>query len=651
DGGLEIRLAPGWHIYWRTPGAAGLPPAITWQGSRNLKGAPISWPAPLRIPLDGLQSYGYEGTVVLPIALRLAQPGAPLHLRATVDYMVCRNICVPRHAVLGLALPSGIALPGPVAALIAAARSRVPGDLARLGLTLVRAAAVPAGARRSDLVLTFAGRTASLIAPDLFVEGLPQGAPGPPHLMAGDEPGRAILVLRGIEAPATVLAGRLLKFTLTDGPDRAATFAARPVPAAAIAGAALLPFGVLALAFLGGLILNVMPCVLPVLALKIMAVAGLAGAERRVARLELLTTAGGVLAGFAVLAAALIALKAAGAAVGWGIQFQQPWFLAAMTMVMVLFAADLWGWVTIAAPRSVAAVAVRSHHRSRRLSAFLAGAFATLLATSCSVPFVGTAVGFALARGPAQILAILFAMGLGLAAPYLLGAAAPGLVTLLPRPGQWMVRLARLFGVFLLGTAFWLLLVLLRAAGWIAAGSVAGLAVLLLGLLFWRHRFGGRHVALRRLSSAAASLALIGAIVVPGIAAAPPSPQAAAGTAWRPFTRAALAGGLADGKVVLVDVTAAWCLVCQVNAATVLDRAPVAEALAAPGVVLLRADWTRPDPAITRYLQSFGRYGVPLDVVYGPAIPAGIVLPDLVTSGEVLRALQSAAGARRAAER
>ncbi len=611
DAGLEIRLAAGWHVYWRTPGAAGLPPAIAWQGSQNLGGARISWPAPHRYALDGLQSYGYEGIVVLPIAVRLDRPGAPLVLRATVDYTACRNICVPYRAVLDLALPPGIALPGPEAALIAAARARVPGDLARLGVMLARAELVPAGAERSDLVLGLTGRVAALVHPDLFVEGLARGAPGPPEIVGNR------LILHGIEAPAAVLAGTNLTFTLTDGPYRAATFEARPV----LAAAGLIPIEVLAIAFLGGLILNVMPCVLPVLALKLMALAGLGGAERRVARRALLTTAGGVLAGFAVLAGGLMALKAAGTAVGWGIQFQQPWFLAAMTMVMVVFAADLWGWITITLPQG------------------FAGAFATLLATSCSVPFVGTAVGFALARGPAQIFAIFLAMGLGLAAPYLLGAAAPGLVTLLPRPGRWMVVLARVFGFFLLGTALWLLFVLFQAGGPVAAGAVAALAALLLGLLGWRHKIGRS-----RFSLAAASLVSVAAIMVSGVAATAPLAPAEPGAAWRPFTRAALDGGLAAGKVVMVDVTAAWCLVCQVNAATVLQRAPVAAALAAPDVVMLRADWTRPDPAITRYLQSFGRYGVPLDVVYGPGSPGGIVLPDLVTSGEVLRALDRAAG-------
>ncbi|HUC19656.1 MAG TPA: protein-disulfide reductase DsbD domain-containing protein [Acetobacteraceae bacterium] len=656
DAGLEFRLAPGWHIYWREPGTAGLPPAISWHGSQNLKHADIAWPAPLRIVTDGLQTYGYVGTVVLPIAVRLEHAGAPLRLRGDVHYLACRDICVPFHAVLDLSLPAGIALPGAEAGLIAAARARVPGDLAELGLKLVRAEVAPSGAAQSVLVLALEGRTASLGRPDLFVEGLPRGAPSQPHLVPGNEGSRVMLVLRGIDAPAAEIVGRPLTFTLTEGPGRAATFAARPIPAnpaGSLPRPLSVPLSLLAIAFLGGLLLNVMPCVLPVLALKLMGLAALAGAERGAARRELLASAGGVLASFAVLAGALIGLKEAGASVGWGIQFQEPWFLAAMTMVMVLFAADLWGWITITVPRGLAALAIAGHRR-RHLGAFLTGAFATLLATSCSAPFVGTAVGFALARGPIPILAIFLAMGLGLSVPYLLGAAAPGIVAFLPRPGPWMVRLARVFGVFLLGTALWLVLVLLQVGGGTAALAVGLLAALLLGTLGWRHRLGHRRGDLRRIATAAASGLVAAAILAAELGMAGAGTEASqrqmAG-AWHPFTQEALAQGRAEGKRVLVDVTAAWCLICQVNAATVLDRTPVSGALAAPGVLLLRADWTRPDPAVTRYLQSFGRYGVPLDVVYGPASPAGIVLPDLLTSGAVLHALGRAAGMREAAER
>ena len=652
DAGLQIRLAPGWHAYWRTPGAAGIPASITWIGSRNLRSATLSWPAPRRFPLEGLQTYGYETGVVLPIALRLADPGAPLILRADVNYSACKTICVPYHATLDLTLPTGLALPGPEAALITAARARIPGSLVQLGLILRAVEVARAAGGRSTLILRLATGGRPLVHPDLFVEGLPQGAPGRPHLTLSGSGATVILVVPRVHDAASVLAGRRLAFTLTEGLRGAATFHAAPrlVSVDALPGRTRLPLAILAVALLGGLILNVMPCVLPVLSLKLFALADLAGAERRRVRIDLLVTAAGILAGFVALAGGLIALKEAGAAIGWGIQFQLPWYLAAMTMVMVLFAAGLWGWIGIGLPGGVASRLGTAQLRSRRGTAFLTGLFATLLAASCSAPFVGTAVGFALARGPIAIMGIFLAMGLGLAAPYLLGATVPRLVSLLPRPGRWMLGLRFAFGLLLLGTALWLLSVLIRVGGGTQALLAGGFAAGLLGILAAR-RYAGLA---RRLTGGLAGALVVGAVGVAAVlprapeAAAMPLATRAAGP-WRPFDRTAIAAEVARGRVVFVDVTAAWCLVCKVNELTVLDRDPVAARLRAPGVVAMRADWTRPSPAITAYLQSFGRYGVPLDVVYGPGAPQGVKLPDLLTADAVMRAFAAAAGAPRAA--
>lgn len=654
DAGLEIRLAPGWHAYWRDPGAAGIPPSITWQGSHNLAAAKLSWPAPRRFTLDGLQTYGYAGRTVLPIAVTLAKPGAPLVLHASVAYSACRNICIPFHAVLDLTLPTGIAAPGAEAGMIAAARAAVPGSLAGIGLSLRSATVSPNGKGGSELAVSLAGRDAMLTRPDLFVEGLPQGAPGPPHVASAGDGGGVRLLLTDIDVPAARLVGRNLVFTVTNGADRAATFAAQPALAAPgnFAPASLIPVAVIAAAFFGGLLLNVMPCVLPVLSLKLLSLARLAGAERRTVRFELMAMAGGIIFGFLLLAAGLIALKEAGAAIGWGIQFQSPWFLIAMTIVMVLFAADLWGWISITVPGAnrAAAIPIRAH--GRHTSAFLVGLFATFLSTSCTAPFVGTAVGFALSRGPLEIVAIFLAMAIGLAAPTLTVAAAPSLVSLLPRPGRWMVWLSWIFGALLLATAAWLVTVLARVSGVDAALAVTGLAAVLLGLLAARRWLDARLVGLRRAGVGLAGAVVLAALVVPLVGMPAQKRQGADQSGiWHPFVPAAIAANIADGRTVLVNVTAAWCLICQVNEVTVLDRNPVAARIAGANVFAMRADWTKPNAGITDYLQSFGHYGVPLDVVYGPGAPRGIVLPDLITAPEVIKALDRAAGATREAER
>jgi suppressor for copper-sensitivity B len=643
DVGLQLRLTPGWHTYWRTPGDAGLAPAIDWNGSQNAAGAEIAWPVPRRLrSVGGLETVGYEDGVVLPIAVTLTHPGAPLHLHAEVNYASCNDVCIPYHASLDLVLPPGLASPGSEAPLIAAARARVPGDLASAQLSLLDAGVGP---RNGSAILSvrLASTGAPLEAPDLFVEGMAKGSAGRPEIALADANRVAIIEvpIRG-ETP-DALANDQLRVTLVDGA-RAAEAAITPrFGAVASMPGPTVRLSVTGLALLGGLVLNLMPCVLPVLSLKLLALVGYAGADRRAARFGLIATAMGVVVSFGALAAALIALKAAGAAIGWGIQFQQPWFLAGMATVTTLFAANLWNWLPIALPGGVVSRVGSMRGGGQVGDAFLLGVLATLLATSCSAPFVGTAIGFALARGSLDIGLVFGALGLGMAAPFLAVAAAPRLVAWLPRPGPWMRWLRGVLGFALLGTAVWLLSVLGIETGPSEALVAGATLAALLAMLAWRRRMASRRFVP---GTAAAALAAL-AVLVPalhGRAVTVPEPASDAhSNLWRGFDTSALHEMVTQGRVVFVDVTAAWCLTCKANELAVLDRDPVASKLRDPGVVAMRADWTRPDPNITNYLQSFGRYGVPLDVVYGPGAPDGIALPELLTSDAVMSAFRRAA--------
>jgi suppressor for copper-sensitivity B len=639
EAGLEIRLAPGWHAYWRSPGDAGIPPSIDWAGSQNLAHAAIAWPAPQRYSLQGFETAGYRDHVVLPIALTLAQPGAALELHAKADWAACAQICVPYSAKFDLALPAGPAAPSPEAGLIAAARARVPQPPAAAGIELSSANAI-GGRPNPSLVLRLKSSGPAFRAPDAFVEGLAKGSPGRPAIELSNWGQRVRLAVPVRDATVADIAGRKLTLTLTDGA-RAAEFTAVPVAGAPEGGGPrLLP--ILAIALLGGLILNAMPCVLPVLSLKLLSVASHAGAERRRVRAGLLMTALGVIASFGLIAALLIALKATGAVIGWGIQFQWPWFIAAMAAVTTLFAASLWGWLPIGLPRFAYDAAAGARAEGRHADAFLTGVFATLLATPCSAPFVGTAVGFALAQGPAEIASVFAALGLGMAAPYLAAAALPRLVRLLPRPGRWMNGLRAVLGFALIGTAVWLLSVLAALSGpRVAWGAGAALAAVL-ALLAAKRRASFPAAARRPASAAVATLAAA-AVLWPAFAGiAAPAAAAQAGY-WRPFDAAAIGRLVAERKTVFVDVTAAWCLTCKVNEAAVLDRQPIVGRLAGRDVVAMRGDWTRPDPALARYLESFRRYGIPFNAVYGPGRPDGELLPELLTAGAVERALDRAA--------
>jgi len=530
---------------------------------------------------------------------------------------------------------------GPQAPLIAEGAAKVPGSLPAAGLRLLSTTVTGPEAATSSLAVTLASDAGTLTAPDLFVEGLPQATPPKPAIRHRSGQRSTSLIVKLPTDVARAALGQKLTFTVVDG-DRSAEFTAIPTLGSSPKDADSSGIGaILGAALLGGLILNVMPCVLPVLSLKLLGVAGYAGAERRRVRFGLLATAAGVVGSFLAIAAALIGLKLAGAAVGWGIQFQQPWFLAGMAAVTTLFAASLWGVLPIGMPGLAnAAAGIRPRHPM--LDAFAAGAFATLMATSCSAPFVGTAVGFALARGPAEIALIFALLGLGMATPLLAVAALPGLVRFLPRPGAWMVWLRRVLGLALAGTALWLLWVLAQIAGPTAA-TVAGLALAaLVAALAVQDRYAGIW---RRVAQGAAMALVAVSVLVPALAT-PPATRLASNVGeaiqWQGFDPARIGREVAAGKLVFVDVTAAWCLTCKVNEAAVLDRAPVASRLGSPGVVAMRADWTRPEPRITAYLQSFGRFGVPLDVVYGPARPDGEALPELLSASTVMAAMERA---------
>ena len=637
--GLQFKLEPGWKIYWRSPGDAGFPPSLDWGASGNLDTAEMRWPVPHRFSLFGLETFGYGDEVVLPIEAAPRDPGAPVSLRAELRYLICEEICIPHDGSLTLELPAGPERGSRHAFLIDRFASLVPGDGSAVGLGLRESALLRGGEMPSLRVV--ATSAAPFDKPDVLVEGPPGFSFGKPEVALSDDGRTATFAVAAARGPRAegVLEGKRLTLTVTDGKRGLETeIISRYDPAATAGiGGRSLP-AILGLALLGGLILNLMPCVLPVLSIKLLSAVSQGGRDRGAVRLGFLASAAGILFSVLVLAGAAIALKSAGMAVGWGIQFQQPWFLAAMAVVVTLFSCNLFGLFEFSLPARVSDLASGKGGAADSLGGhFLAGAFATLLATPCSAPFLGTAVGFALARGGGEIVMIFTALGLGLALPYLLIAALPGLATRLPRPGNWMLVLRRVLGVALLGTAVWLLAVLAAQIGLLPT-LFTGLLLAAMGLAFILRRRLARPLA------AGAVLATALGALLPALTGA----QAPAGDSdaalWLTLERAEIDRRVAAGEVIFVDVTADWCITCQVNKSLVLDRDPVAGALSDDAVVKMRGDWTLPDAAVTAYLESFGRYGIPFNAVHGPGTPDGLPLPELLSAGAVLEALERARG-------
>ena len=646
--GVELRLKDGWKTYWRSPGDAGLPPVLDWSGSTNFKSAALAYPSPHRFTLFNNQTFGYKEQVVFPVGVVPSEPGRAVDLKAKVEVLVCEKICVPQSFDLALAIPEGPATPSADAQLINRFQSLVPVAGPESGLELAEVTASEIDGRHV-LEVTAVRKNATFSAPDVVAEVEPAAAFGLPAVSLADGGHRAKFTLQVTSnlPPGTSLAGRAVTLTLIDG-DHASEHATKIQAGRGPNAGRLLSLNALMFAFalLGGLILNLMPCVLPVLSLKLMSLVDHGDAPPTRVRVNFLATAAGIVFSLMLIAAALIALKSAGLSVGWGIQFQQPVFIAAIAVIVALFACNMWGFFEIILPPSISNFAGSAGDGdSGVIGNFVIGAFATLLATPCSAPFVGTAVGFALAGGTPQILMIFFALGVGLALPYLAIAAFPSVARFIPKPGMWMVRLRQVLGLALAGTAVWLLSILPAQIGITGTLTVAGLIVAMVMALASDTQLPGLAHGFGRAAAAVLALVAIGLPAMLKNAMAPglSITKEQGSIAWTAFDRDKIKSLVSQGKTVFVDVTADWCVVCKSNKTLVINTEAVSRRIGSAAVPM-KADWTSPDAKIADFLSSFGRYGIPLDVVYGPGAPAGILLPELLTKDAVLDAIDRASG-------
>jgi thiol:disulfide interchange protein DsbD len=626
--GVIFTLDPGWHLYWKHPGETGLPTRLSW---RDADASATRWPAPaaFRDGEDSLTTYGYEGNVLLASELR-PHPGAST-IAVEVEALACHTSCIPARFSLERPLErrDGEETAEAVRRLFALHDAALPVAPAHFGADLALRVPDPARPERLELdVAPCAGAApcSALDAPSFF--------PAAPGLRLVDSlalRGRLRLVLERDGDAKGSIAGVL---AVRGGDGRVHPLEvdlevpAAPQPFAWTSFAAALALGVL-----GGLLLNLMPCVLPVLALKAFAAAELAAHGRREALAQGLAYTAGVLLSMLALGATVLALRSAGHEVGWGFQLQSPAFVVAVSVLCTAFALNLLGVFEIGfVPGGLAGVGAGATGARR---SFCEGLLAVALATPCSAPFLGTAVGFAFASSGPLVLAIFLAIGLGLAAPFLAICALPRTARLLPRPGKWMLELRSLLGFALLATVVWLAWVMGRSAG---VDALAGLLVLLLVVALGAHALGkleGR--GLRGLVVAAAlGVVVLGSNRIALAPAALPAP-ARAHAAWSPDAVAALR---AEGRPVVVVFGADWCLTCKWNERNVLADERVSDALARGGWAVLHADWTRRDETIRRELARFGRAGVPLVLVYPAGATEPRVLPDLLSVERMLVALE-----------
>jgi thiol:disulfide interchange protein DsbD len=649
---LEFNIRDGWHTYWRNPGDSGQATTLTWTLPAGVTAGDIVWPTPHRFELPPLVNYGFAKHVMHLVQIT-APPdlkvGSPLDLSAKASYLVCSDVCIPEDATLALKLPTSAAA-GTVdprdAALFSAARAELPS--AELAPTSV---SVQAG----QVVISLGkewGDTLSQITSLAFFPydegGIEYAAP---QTLTRTKDSLQLSMKAGYQPPKSGAVRGVLLATEQSGNDTidvpieiAANFpavggagqeSATAAPAEAISFSSLI-----LLAILGGLILNLMPCVFPVLSIKAMGLVEQAKKHPATVRAKGLVFAAGVISSMLALAAVLLALRAGGEQIGWGFQLQSPLFVTLMVYLLLAVGLNLSGVFEVGG--TLAGIGDELTQGDSYHASFFTGVLTTLVATPCTAPFMAAAVGAALTQSAGAALAIFAALGLGLSLPYLLLSFAPWMRRALPRPGAWMDTLKQVFAFPIYASAAWLLWVLAQQTSPLGLGAALAGAILV-ALAAWAYQkskftsIGGRVTAL-----VTAVIAVVLAIFLPvryaGVAVAAAVTQGAAqADAWLPYDAAKLAELTGEGKPLLVNFTASWCLTCLVNERNAFTDAAVQEIFRGKGVMLMKGDWTSRDPAITKALSAFGRAGVPLYVVYnaksGSKEP--IVLPQLLTAGVV----------------
>lgn len=638
--GLKVTLGPGWHTYWRSPGDAGAAPEFDWTGSQNVAQATVEWPAPRRFSDSGIDTIGYANEVLFPVKIRLQDQNKPAHVSLKLALYVCSTICTGNDVRLKVDITPRLHAVDKQA-VIDQWRSMVPrAESASISVKSIRLEPGPPAQLRIE-----AAAHPPLTNPDAFVDGDTAVVAGRPRFTNGPD-GMSIITLP-LEDDGAARPDQPLRVTLVDGTrsveatlprqqvgpfdqTRTLTAAGHPNPDTTSL------WSMIALALLGGLVLNFMPCVFPVLSLKLFSLVEHSSAHAGSIRTRFVASGAGVVASFIVLAAVLAALKSAGAQIGWGIQFQQPLFLIGLTTILAAVAANLLGLYEVRLPWWLAGPLGQSAGGQSIGSHFLNGFVMTLLATPCSAPFVGTAVAFALSQGTPQIFVIFAGLGLGMASPYFVLAVIPRVARLLPRPGRWMLAVRHIAAAAITATALWLLTVLAEVSGVqtaVIVGAVLGFLVWLLAIV--RRRFAHTIAAVLMVT-------LTGSAIVVGEGRLQRGPAATMlDVRWQPFAPSRIREMVQSGRTVFVDIGAAWCLTCKVNEALIINSDSIRKRLQSD-ITPVRADWTRPDDAIGAYLQSFGRYGLPFNVVFGPGAPNGIVLPELLTQEAVLNAFNTA---------
>ncbi|MFT7455938.1 MAG: suppressor for copper-sensitivity B [Marinobacter maritimus] len=642
---LQVRLADQWKTYWRSPGEGGVAPSFDFSNSTNIKEVSWLWPAPKRYPVSGVETIGYKKQVNFPLTITLQNISQLARLKGVLTLASCTNICVLSDYKIDLTFePNRLVSAPEVVFKFGQALGTIPLLITEQQLSQDQDNATISRVRSSwnplkQQLMVQLNNKFGWSKPDLFIDSddpeLAYVTFSVPNINIKNQTMTATIKASSWSGEVD-LANKPIHVTVLDTnlAVELVTTTSDQIISSTTADSLL---SIFLIALLGGLILNILPCVLPVLGIKLSSILSAHGVQRGQIRRQFLASSLGILTSFWLLAIFLLLLKLSGQALGWGIQFQSPYFIVVMVIITALFAANMLGLFEIQLPVAMQTWLAGKGDQSY-LGHYLQGMFATLLATPCSAPFLGTAVAFALGGSTVELFAIFSALGLGMALPWLLIALFPAMALLLPKPGRWMGTVKLVFALMILATTFWLLSLL---GNFIGTSNMFLIAALLLVILFTLTlRKYGKRILLIAFFSLLLSTALgffLGSLTTKDWGS-----SIAGELDWSPLDAAAIVQQVASGKTVFVDVTADWCITCKANKIGVMLQDPVYRALQAENVVLMKGDWTVRSDSVTAYLQSYGRYGVPFNIVYGPGAPQGLPLSTILSSKQVLSALQQA---------
>lgn len=626
---LEVQLESGWKTYWRSPGEGGVAPEINW--SQDVGEITWHWPSPSSFDVVGIHTQGYDKNVIFPIELASVNSDK---LKGVLTLSTCSNVCILTDYTLDLDLAEP-AIPD--------FEWQYNQAMAKVPVSTGLISTVSSNYTRSQLTISLQRQQGDWVQPNIYLdppEGILYGTPKLNH--KNENLIVTVDVTDDWGDAAGDISGKALSFVVTDQNfSRQVNDTIGQGEIGVVASSSSIGlWGILAFAVLGGLILNLMPCVLPVLAMKLGSILHLENRDKGVIRKQFSVSVLGILVSFWALALFMTGLRYSQEALGWGIQFQSPWFIGFMVLVTAIFTANLFGLfeLRLSSNMNTKMATAGGQGYSRH---FWEGAFATLLATPCSAPFLGTAVAYALIAPLSELWLIFTALGVGMSLPWILVAAFPSVAKMLPKPGKWMNRLRVVLGFMMLLSSIWLITLLIPHFG-ISAVIGVFIVIALLLLVAIAKQYGKKVL----LVSVVVALFLGGGTY---LFAVQPQAQTLAGqdnVNWQPLSEEAIHQALADNKRVFVDVTADWCVTCKANKYNVLLREDVQAALSEPDIVALRGDWTKPSDTITQFLKQRGQVAVPFNQIYGPCHRDGVVLPPLLNKDSTLTVLSEAKGAQ-----